>query len=525
MSARELTMDDYLAMVMRRLKVILVPTLAAPLAGFLISYAFAPKYTSQSMVLVEGQKVPMNVVQPVITADFTQRIQTLQAQVLSATRLRPAIQSLALVKPDDEGKLMTEIRQNMTVTPVITSMSAATATTVTGKKKTTTSGASPMPGFNVNYVDSDAQRAQKICNALTSLIVDENLRSRAEAAKGATDFLSRQVDEAKRSLDEQDAKLAAFKKQNLGQLPGDMDTNLKILASLNSQLDASTQTLNRAQQDKGYAETSLSQQLAAWRASQSATNPQTLEQQLSTLQTQLIQLQARYTDDYPDVIKTKADIAKVQARLDEINQQAANAAVATGSEKASANEPQEIRQLRLQIHQYQGLIEQTTADQKRLQAQINKYEALTAMSPGIEEEYKQLTRDYDSAQSFYRDLLTKKSAVDVGQNMETSQEGEQMTILQNAGMPDSPSFPVRPLFAAAGLGVGLGLGVLLGIWLEFSDKSIRTEKDVAAAMELPMLISVPWLGPEEEEVSVNGHGRRSFWGRKDADREQEKIGV
>src|SRR5208337_4010037 len=121
---RELTMDDYLAMLRRRLKVILIPALIAPLAGFVVSYGFSPKYTSQSTVLVEGQKVPENYVTPVITSDFTQRVQTLSQEVVSPTRLRPVIQSLALVKPEDEDKLIAEIQQNMQVEPVITSMSA-----------------------------------------------------------------------------------------------------------------------------------------------------------------------------------------------------------------------------------------------------------------------------------------------------------------------------------------------------------------------------------------------------------------
>src|ERR1700681_1458532 len=126
---RELTMDDYLAMLRRRLKVILIPALLAPLAGFGVSYAFSPKFTSQSTVLVEGQKVPDSLVQSVITSDFTQRIQTLSQQVLSPSRLRPVIQSLALVKPDEENKLIEDIQHNMSVEPVMTSMSAA------GKKK------------------------------------------------------------------------------------------------------------------------------------------------------------------------------------------------------------------------------------------------------------------------------------------------------------------------------------------------------------------------------------------------------
>src|SRR5213080_5432043 len=95
---RELTMDDYLAMLRRRLKVILIPAFLAPLAGFVVSFAFSPKYTSRSLVLVEEQKVPEGYVKPVITEDITQRIATMQQQVLSRARLQPMIERLGLAK-------------------------------------------------------------------------------------------------------------------------------------------------------------------------------------------------------------------------------------------------------------------------------------------------------------------------------------------------------------------------------------------------------------------------------------------
>ena len=96
MENRELTMDDYLAMLRRRIKVILLPVLLAPLAGFLVSYAFPPKFTSQSLVLVVGQKVPEGIVQSVITEDLTTRIATLQQQVLSRDRLQPMLERVGL---------------------------------------------------------------------------------------------------------------------------------------------------------------------------------------------------------------------------------------------------------------------------------------------------------------------------------------------------------------------------------------------------------------------------------------------
>jgi len=213
----------------RWMKMILTLVLSGTLGGFLVSYVFSPNYTSESTVLVEGQKVPDSYVQPIITFDFTQRIQTLIQRVLSPRRLRPVIQSLNLVKPEEEGRLIEDIQQNMRVEPVITSMSAAAQAGTSDAKKGTSATDEPVPGFNVEYTDSNAARAQKICNALTSLILDENLGSRADVAQGTTEFLGRQVDQAKKALVEMDAHLLAIGKDRSPRSP-EAEAKYKILA-------------------------------------------------------------------------------------------------------------------------------------------------------------------------------------------------------------------------------------------------------------------------------------------------------
>src|ERR1700679_4300615 len=121
MEKSELNFDDYLAMIRRRFKVILLPVLLAPVAGFAVSYFFAAKYTSQSLVLVEGQKVPEGIVQPVVTEDLTERIASLQQQVLSQSRLQPMIERIGLLKPGQNvDDVIESIRNNMTVEPVVT---------------------------------------------------------------------------------------------------------------------------------------------------------------------------------------------------------------------------------------------------------------------------------------------------------------------------------------------------------------------------------------------------------------------
>jgi polysaccharide chain length determinant protein (PEP-CTERM system associated) len=492
---RELTVDDYVAMLRRRLWVILIPALIAPALGFGISYLIPPKYTSQSTVLVEGQKVPAGYVKPPDTEDLMQRISTLQQQVLSRNQLQSAVEHLGLVNAAGTNveDVMDDIRKNVTVTPVLPDASTA------AKAKP---GQSPVLGFQVGFTSSNPRVAQQVCNQLTSMFLEENLKVREQLAQGTTEFLSRQVEEAKHDLDEQDAKLAAFKREHVGQLPGDEDNNFKILMGLNSQLDANTQTINRAQQDRSYAEAQLATMVSQWNASsQSSTSPQALEQQLAQAQASLLQLQGRYTDDHPDVVKAKNDIKELKKRLADVN----SAKPDTSTQKASAMEPPEIRQLRVQIHQYEQTISQATAEQKRLQDSIRTYQSRVSLSPAIEEQYKQLTRDYDTAQKFYTDLLGKKSESAMTTDMVRDQQGEQFRLMNPANFPSSPSFPNRLIFAGGGLGIGAVLGLGLALWLELKDKAIRNELDVEAVMELPMLISLPWL-MEDEEVGKKKPG-------------------
>jgi uncharacterized protein involved in exopolysaccharide biosynthesis len=266
----------------------------------------------------------------------------------------------------------------------------------------------------------------------------------------------------------------------------------------------------------------LAQQLSAWKAAQSTSNPQTLQQQLSQLQGQLVDQEARYTQDHPDVIKTKADIAQVKRKLAEINSTSAKGGD-DPNEKSSGSEPPEIRQLRLQIHQYQDMMGQATKDQKRLQQEISVYQGRVASSPAVEGEYKELARDYDNAQKVYQDDLAKQSTSKMASQAEQQQQGEQMALLNPANLPDSPSFPNRPLFAGGGLGAGLILGIGLALWLESRDKCIRTEADAEAAVGLPLLVAVPWV---VETATANGNGTGHFWNRKkmpEEDKETARI--
>lgn len=517
---RELTMDDYLAMFRRRVRIILVPALIGPLLGYLAYLPvkrFYAKYTSQSIVLIEGQKVPENMVQPVVSDDVTARIGMLRALATSDSEMRPVLMNLF---PGKSSQEVDGILEDMRSQPQLLGAPFSDLSQITGGPIRKRPGQTESPGFTVSYISSNPRDAQRVCEALTSKIVQKNLEFIQASAKGTVDVLTQGLDDAKRSLDDMDAKLADFKKQHAGQLPTDQDSNLKMLMTLTQQQDAFTQKQNIAQQDKTYNQNQLAQELAAWKSTQLSTNPETLQKQLSDLQSQLISLRARYTDDHPDVVKTKSDITEVKAKLAEISKASASATDAD-SDKGSAMEPLEIRQLRLQIHKDDEDIALANREIKRLQTAVTQYESHLSLSPAVEEQYKALTRDYENAAKNYQDLLGKKATADLTAHMTNQAQGERMTEIQPASFPDAPSFPNLMMFIGGGLAAGLALGSGLALWLELRDKSIRTEADAEAALELPMLVAVPWVGPASE------NNETKFWHRKtkDADTQRQSLSV
>jgi len=481
-SQRELTPADYIAMLRRRWVLILVLTIIGPIVAYTVSRFLPSRYKSQTLVLVEPQSISPDIVPKVDVVSVSQRLAGMKSQILSRSRLEPIIRQFGLYSGDIQRKSMDELvgrlQQAIDVTPV---------------QPMADTGSKDLPGFYITVTLDNPRTAQGVCTAITSMFIEENLGIQQSHLDQATGFLSGQLEEAKSDLDAQDAKLAAFKSRYSGSLPEDEPTNLNLLTGLTSQLDAANQALARAQQDKSFAQSMLTQQIAAWQASQGGHDPETLEQQLVALQTQLANLQASYTDDHPDVIRVKADIAALQKKI-AASENGKVPAEPVAAQK-TAVEPMQITQWRTQVHAAEQLIAEKTKEQEQLKQEIKLYEGRVQASPMVEQQYKELTRGYQTAQDSYNDLLKKQQASAMSADLSKNLEGEQFRVLDPANLPSEPSFPNRRMFAAGGLGGGLALGLGIAFLLEIQDKSLKTERDVEFALRLPVLAMVPAIEP------------------------------
>src|ERR1700730_15244460 len=304
---RELNSTDAKRVLSRYWWILPISMVLLTVIGWVAANVLPKRYTSQTMVLVEQPSVSSKYVDPVVSDDLNHRLATMQEQILSRSRLQPIIEKLNLY-PEDRGRLhiddlVEKLRGAITVKPVEVMQGT---------------GPHQLPGFYITATFDTPQLAQQVCTEITSMFLAQNARQTEQQASRTTSFLSEQLAEAKKKLDEEDAKLAEFKRQHPGSLPEDTQTNLGILMGTNTQMEANNQALSRAQQEKACNESILQQEEANWKTRTiGGPNPDSADQQLTLLQDQLTVLRSRYTPDHPDVIKTETQIAELKKRMAE----------------------------------------------------------------------------------------------------------------------------------------------------------------------------------------------------------------
>lgn len=467
---RVLTPQDYISILRRRWRVIVLPAIAGLVIGAALAHFLPPVYTSQSLLLVEQQQVPHSVVAPVVTDDLNARIAHIEEQTLSRTRLEPVFERSGLFKKHTIDDLMMRIQKLVSITPV---------------KPVVQTRDQTIPGFYLSVTLDDAHQAQQVCSDIASMFVEEDIRERVRSAQGTTSFLQAQLTDAKQKLDQQDARLAQFERQYTGMLPDETATNLSMLRTLNTQLDAISQAINRAQQDKAYTQSVLAEQVQAWKLMQEMKNgyipaqgADPLQQQVARLQAQLASLEAHYTPGFPEIVSTKDEIARLKKQIADADSSSRSGKSGKTHAGSPAVEPPQIQQLRAQANGYEETIGTDTRQQQQVKDAISAYESRLKLTPVVEQQYKKITRDHNTALHFYNDLLKMRDQSQMASELERRQEGEQLSVMDPANFPDEPSFPKWYEFDGGGLAGGLVLGLGLALVLEQNEKRLRTERDV-----------------------------------------------
>jgi succinoglycan biosynthesis transport protein ExoP len=482
--------DQILDIARRRHFHFLIPLFLGWLAVWGASWFIAPRYKSVTLILVEQQAMPKNYVTPNVSDDLQGRLQTITQQILSRTRLLHIIDELHLYSGTqaNEEEKVERMRKDIAIDLV-------------------RDGANQVTAFNVSFSSGDPYTAQQATSELTNLFINENLEARQQESEGTTKFLVDQLETARKSLADQEEKVREFKSQHMGELPGQLGTNLQILSGLQGQLQSEADAINAAKQQHAYLQTLVDQyrslQASPKTADGAPVGLPALDEELGKLKSQLADLSSRYTDRHPDVRKLKEQVAKTEKMRAQIlsdlkarssEAQNNNTSASATPETLSANgTPSPMAQIQSQLQANEFEISNREHAVADLKNKIADYQSRLNQEPMREQQLSDLTRGYDQSKANYDDLLKKKNESAMATSMELLQQGERFRIIDPPSLPVKPDFPNRLKFCGIGFVLGLVLGAGVVAAFEMLDDRLYSEKEIQEMLPVPVISEIPMI--------------------------------
>ena len=482
---KQYTPEDLVIIAWRRKWWAILPAVAITAGVYAWVRTLPNQYRSDTLILVVPQRVPENYVKSTVTTRIEDRLQSIQQQILSRTRLERIIQDFNLYADARKTAIMEDVVERM--------RGNISVQVVKGD------------AFRVSFTSDEARTAMRVCERVASLFIEENLRDREVLAEGTNQFLEAQLEDARRRLIETERKVEEYKRTYAGELPEQRDANMQGLHNVEMQLQSLTEAMNRDRDRRLVVERLLGDAESPDAEPPGPTGPPppigpdglpvgaTAAQQLEAAQTTLQGMQTRLTPQHPDILRMKRVIADLQKKADaEALAKPVSPArpVMTPAERLKKSR---IAEMKAEIDKIDKQLVVRQELEQRLRTSMATYQKRIEAAAARQSDLIELTRDYQTLQATYTGLLGKKEDSKVAANLERRQIGEQFKILDPARLPERPTSPNRPRLQSLGLAAGIGFGVALMALIEYLDKTIKSEADVMAALNLLVLATVPIL--------------------------------
>jgi polysaccharide chain length determinant protein (PEP-CTERM system associated) len=489
-ATQPLDMGRYLAVVRRHHMIFLILLLLGWAAVWGSSWFLPARYKSSTLILVEEPAMPKNYVEPNVSDNLQDRLQTITQQILSRTRLLLIIDKLHLY----QGK-----RQPSTPDGRVDKMRKDIGEIELVKDPQTQA----ITAFRISFSAPDPHTAQQVTSELKDLFIDENLKVQQQESENTTHFIETQLETARASLADQDAKVRSFQAAHEGELPTEEATNLQVLSGLQAQLQNEQDALNAARQQSVYHQSLIEQYRAmsgTHRTTVSSTpsSLESIDKQLDAFKSKLQDLKTRYTDQYPEVQQVKGEIAETEKAREQI---IASLKKSPGEKEQNASKQAQVIEDPAQNAPLLQLESQLKADQleisnrqtsiENLKSRINEYQARLSGEPAVSQQLADLTRGYEQSQENYNDLLKKQNDSQMATSMEQMQQGERFMIIDPPSLPLRPDFPNRLKMCEAGLGAGLAVGLLVVVLLEYRDDRLYSDQEIGKLISAPAICEIP----------------------------------
>lgn len=519
---QEKDIQDYIIAVRKRKTAIISIFSVVLFLIVAVAFLLPAIYKSSSTILIEQQEIPPELVMSTVTSYAAERIQTIQARVMSRTNLLKIIDKFDLYKDERKFETTEEIIAKMHEDVSLNVVSAEVVDPRTGRPSEATIA------FTLAFKGESPATVQRVANELTTLYLNENLTSRAEKASETSVFFKQETERLGNQIDEFESKLAVFKQEHSDALPELQALNLNVLQRKETELTTIDATLRTLDEKSFY----LKGQLAQIDPGNPAV-PGSADR-LKVLQAEYASVRSKYSDEHPDVIKLKSEIESLEKETGKSNNADAIAEelkllngelaqkklnytsehpdIVSLQEKISAlnkelaivkNSPVEdyyktqsdnplYITIESQIAGVKSEIKSIRTMREEVQKKITELEKSLYSAPQVEREYLILQRDYENAIRRYQETKAKQMQADVAMQLETESKGEKFTLIDPAALPEKPVSPNRPAIIFLGFILALGSGLGFAIIADTISGTVRGARSIQRSLGALPLSIIPY---------------------------------
>jgi polysaccharide biosynthesis transport protein len=533
-------LDEIKGIIRRRRRSFLIVFFAVLIIAAVIALALPPSYLSKSTILIESQQIPEQYVKSAITSYVEQRLETINQQIMSTSRLKEVIDQFGLYKEYKDRYTSEEITTKMRGDIKLETISADVKDQKTGRDSEATIA------FSLSYTGKEPAIVQKVANKLASLYLEENLKSRQEQVNNTTTFLEQELAQIQSQINDTQGQISVFKSAHYGELPETNSINVNTVLQLERELDQNSAQVLSLKERKIFLEGQLANinpltsvktddgksvmntqdrlrylrtELTSMKGVYNSTHPDVIRiektikelesetaqsadykdmtKRLETLTSQRAVMREKFTEQHPDLIRLDQEIQTLTTQMEK----AGTAQVKDSIGTENPDNPAYIN-IRTQIETTEMDIQSLAKAEKEIKEKLALYQKRLETSPLIEKEYNNLTRDYETAKYKYNEIMNKVMEARVSQGMEETQKGERFTIIDNAQLPEKPSKPNRLAIALIGFVLAVGGAVGLAAFQESIDDSFKSSGELAGFLKAPVLTVMPLIVSNEDRRAV-----------------------
>jgi len=474
---------DYLSVVRRRKRWLIVPIVSSVVVGLLLVRFLPKEYRSSATLSVAAPDVSLSLVKEAQGLDNEERMRALTQQLLSPEILARVAKEEGLAGGSSVESVVNKMRKRIEI-----AVPEPVAQTAEPRR---------LDAFVVSYTDAEPGRAQRVANRIATVFVDENAKTRTGRAESTSAFIQAQLHASETRLAELEGRLRKSKEIYMGQLPEQTQANLSTVNGLRQQLEANATALRGEQDRLSYIERQIDSMvkgsgdiLIVPKAGAEPTRlAQTPETRVMLLERQLADMRSMYTDKHPDVQALQQELA--EARRDAV----AAAKKPEGERISQLRMDPTYRQLVADREMSRMQIRERQRQDSDIRRQIAMYQARVERAPMVEQQLASVQRDFELEKVQYNELTAQLHRAQVAESVERNRRGEQFAVLYSASWPTEPVRPIPLRVMLISILAGICLGGALTLGREYLDRSVHSARDLKDEFQLPVLGEVARIQP------------------------------